>query len=117
MEVNQTKDQIINFIKEKVGNRPAILGLSGGLDSSVIAYLAVEALGADKVHGFILPSSTNTDSEVSRAKQVVQIFNLQSSIFSIDPIVESFQQNTDLFKTRATTGNLKARIRMSILYG
>jgi len=117
MDCVLTKNQITSFIQTQVGDKPAVIGLSGGLDSSVVAWLATEALGKEKIRALILPSSSNTEDEIKRAKQITTIFNLQSLIFNLDPIIESYQQNTDLFTAKKSLGNLKARIRMSILYG
>ncbi|MFH1947341.1 MAG: NAD+ synthase [Candidatus Magasanikbacteria bacterium] len=116
MNPKQTKQTIINFIKSQAGDKPVVLGLSGGLDSSVVAYLAVEALGADKVHGLILPSSTNTEEDIVLAKHVATIFqSFNLSIFDIQPIINNYQKIIRL-KDYKIIGNLKARIRMTLLY-
>jgi NAD+ synthase len=117
MDCILAKKQIISFIQTQVGNKPAVLGLSGGLDSAVVAFLAVEALGAEKVHALILPSFTNTEDEIKRAEQVAQSLNLQLTTYNLQTIIESYQKNTNLFKYKQSLGNLKARIRMAILYG
>jgi NAD+ synthase len=117
MNLEQTKKQITDFIKTQVGDKPAIIGLSGGLDSSVVTYLAVEALGADKIHAVLSPSASNTEEDMRLAKLVSETLNIQYSIFNIDEIVGNFQKNADLFQDKKVIGNLKARIRMSLLYG
>lgn len=91
------------------------MGLSGGLDSSVVAFLAVEALGADKVFGLILPSSTNTEQDTRLAKHVAKILDIRYWILDIESIMSAYQKIIRL-KDQKITGNLKARIRMSILY-
>jgi len=117
MNLEQTKSQIINFIKTRAGDKPVVLGLSGGLDSSVVAYLATEALGADKVHGVIMPSDTNTSEDETLARLVCEKLNISHNTYHITHITESFIENTNLYRDKKSLGNLKARIRMSILYG
>jgi len=117
MNPEDIKNQIIQFIKQQTGHRPAVIGLSGGLDSSVVAYLAVEALGADKVYAVMSPSSTNTVQDLELAKRVTKYLNIQYSISNIENIIKTFQNETKLFQNTKSLGNLKARIRMSLLYG
>jgi NAD+ synthase len=118
MKIEQVKQQIIAFLKQSVGPKPAILGLSGGIDSALVAYLAEEALGADKVHTLILPSSTNSKDDLDYANVIVKNLNIKSSVLNLEPILKAYQQTTDkLFISTKSLGNLKARIRMSLLYG
>ncbi len=116
MNLDQIKQKIINFIKTHAGDKPVVLGLSGGLDSSVVAYLAVEALGADKVHGLILPSSSNTEQDIKIAKQISKICNLKSEIIILDSILNAYINNISSTLDNKSLGNLKARIRMTLLY-
>ncbi len=117
MDIEEKRQKIVQFIRQNAGNKPAVLGLSGGLDSSTLAFLAVEALGKENVHGLILPSSTNTEKEVEQATHIAKITNLQSLVTDIDSILRSYTQSTDYFSNVKVLGNLKARVRMSLLYG
>ena len=61
LNLEKTKNDIVNFIQTKVSEsntNGVIVGLSGGIDSTLAAYLACEALGKDKVFGIIMPSTT-----------------------------------------------------------
>ena len=99
----------------KCGFRSAVLGLSGGIDSAVVACLAVEALGADKVTGVAMPSPYSSTHSVEDALQLAQ--NLGINCLKI-PIAESFEvfksQMRPAFADRAedaTEENMQARLR------
>jgi NAD+ synthetase len=99
----------------KCGFRSAVLGLSGGIDSAVVACLAVEALGADKVTGVAMPSPFSSSHSVEDALQLAQ--NLGMPCLKI-PIAESFEvfkaQMRPAFGDRpedATEENMQARLR------
>jgi NAD+ synthetase len=99
----------------KCGFRSAVLGLSGGIDSAVVACLAVEALGADKVTGVAMPSPFSSGHSVEDALQLAQ--NLGMPCLKI-PIAESFEifkaQMRPAFGDRpedATEENMQARLR------
>ena len=115
MHLKQTKIKIINFIKTQAGDKPVVLGLSGGLDSSVVAYLAVEALGTDKVHGIIMPSNTNTKEDFELANLVCKNLNITPITYHLSPIIDGYKKVLNL-KDKKVLGNIKARIRMTILY-
>ena len=116
MDLENIKQSIVAFIKTQAGDKPVVLGLSGGLDSSVVAYLAVGALGADKVYGLILPSSTNTSEDLELAKLIAQNLGLKTYDLRLDPILQSYIQTLPDNLNKQTIGNIKARIRMTLLY-
>ena len=108
---------IIKFLKNQLEDKPAILGISGGIDSALVAYLAVETIGNKKIHGIYMPSHTNTPAETARANEVAAALNIPLETIDIDPLVDVYKKQANFFDTKATEGNLKARIRMSFLYG
>ena len=91
-----------------------VMGLSGGLDSSVVLKLAVNALGAAKVHGLIMPSSVTPDQDVGDATSLAKDLGVRYEVIKVDPIVRSFV--VSLPESERAQGNLTARIRMCILY-
>lgn len=115
--MEKQKNKIINFIRKKASNRPVVLGLSGGIDSAVVAYLAVLALGKSKVYGVIMPSKTNSKEDLKLAILIANLLEIEYEIIDLEKILDSYLNNCDYFNTKINIGNLKARIRMNLLYG
>jgi NAD+ synthase len=108
---------IIEFLRGRVKDRGVVFGLSGGLDSSTTAGLLVKAFGRDKVLALIMPEATSTPLvDLRDAMKVTEIFGLEHKTIDITEIVESFLKQVGRFGERVAEGNLKARIRMAILY-
>ena len=115
-------EKIIDFIKEKVNNSKSngiVLGLSGGLDSSVVATLCVKALGKDKVIGLILPDERITPKEdIKDAIELAEKLGIKYYIIKIDDIYNAFSSINPIHNenNKVACGNLRARIRMALLY-
>jgi NAD+ synthase len=122
LSYTETKDKIVNFIRSNIqgaGASGAIIGLSGGIDSALTAYLTVEALGKDKVLGLMLPEKDiSTQTDIDDAVEIAQILGIDHNIIEISPVLSSFSRALPVFDRNAKTanGNLKARTRMCILY-
>ncbi len=117
----EIKNKIASFISSRVAESGAsggVIGLSGGIDSSLTAYLAVEALGKDNVLGILLPEKGITSEEdIDDALEVARILGIEHKLVEISPVLRSFSKVMDFDKTRiVANGNLKARTRMCILY-
>ncbi len=110
------KEKIVEFIKNEAKDKKAVIGLSGGIDSSLTAYFLVASLGKEKVLGLIMPDSSSTPYEdVRDALSLASLLNINYRIVYIDNILRSYTANFDFLDKKAL-GNLKARVRMSILY-
>ena len=122
MDFEKAKETIVDLIRTKTqeaGVNNAVVGLSGGIDSALTAYLTVEALGHENVLGIHLPELNVTPAEdVLDATEVADRLNIEFKTIDISEILSSFMysipESNDA--TPLTNGNLKARIRMSVLY-
>ena len=109
---------LTRFIKEelsKFGYAKGILGLSGGLDSAVCAYLAVRALGPKNVIVLIMPYEETFGWDVQDARDLAQGLGIKSLITDISPMVNAYFAKHPT-ESRILKGNKMARERMSILY-
>ncbi len=118
IELPSAKRTIVSFIKRQVEESQtdgAVLGLSGGIDSSVTAYLCVEALGSRRVMGLIMPDLRATPEEdVKDARLVASELCMETKEIDVAPIHKAYMKSLE--PNRLAEGNLRARIRMSLLY-
>ena len=109
---------LTRFIREevqKVGITKGVVGVSGGIDSSVVAFLAAAALGPENVYGCILPYRTSHRQSLVHAKMVVEQLRINSVFIEITPMIDAyFARYPEADNIRR--GNKMARERMSILY-
>lgn len=106
------------FIKDelhKFNYKRGILGLSGGLDSAVCAFLAVKALSPTHVVALILPYGQTFSRDVEDAQEIARILGIRSKTIDISPIVDVYFSKYPT-QSRIQKGNKMARERMSILY-
>jgi len=111
---------IVSFIAhhfKESDKRGLVLGISGGLDSSVIAKLCVEAIGPSKLLGLMMRDDVTTPQDIQDAKEWAKTLKISFREIDISDLVKSFQNK---FKIKAiqriAIGNVKARCRMIILY-
>ena len=90
--------------------------MSGGIDSTLIAYLACEAVGNDNVFGIVMPSATTPPEDKVHGIKIAQNLGIDYKEVAIDSILDEYLFLTQLEKDNLAIGNLKARIRMSIIY-
>jgi NAD+ synthase (glutamine-hydrolysing) len=103
----------------KNGFPGAILGLSGGIDSALVLALAVDALGADKIHAVMMPSPYTADISWIDSREMVKRIGVRYDEISIAPLFEGFKSAlADQFKGLAedtTEENIQARVRGTLL--
>jgi NAD+ synthase (glutamine-hydrolysing) len=100
---------------DKNGMPSVVLGLSGGIDSALVAALAVDALGADRVFGVGLPSKWSSAHSLSDAEDAATRLGLHYSVVPIAPMVDAYEASVELTGTAAE--NLQARVRGTLLMG
>lgn len=120
LDVQNTVEEICGFIKSKLEESKAdglIIGLSGGIDSSTVAYLCARIVESDKILGLILPSETTSHEDVKDAKTVAENLGIKYKNLNVDPLIEPFPELCpECSGSALANGNLKARIRMMLLY-
>ena len=106
------------FIRGQLGQagfERAVIGLSGGIDSALVAYLIAEAIGAEHLLCVLMPYRTSAETSRSDAEEVVGRLGASSEVVDISPMVDSFFAD-DHDATPLRRGNFMARQRMAILY-
>lgn len=121
-DVKKVKIEMVEWLKEWFNkNGPdcnAVIGISGGKDSSVVAALCVEALGKDRVIGVMMPNGYQND--INYSKELIDFLGIKSYEINIygayHSLIGEFESNFDAVSEQ-TKVNLPARLRMSALYG
>lgn len=97
----------------------AVLGLSGGMDSSLVATIVVDAIGKDHVHGVLLPSKWTSASSINDAKELAENLGIETFTIPISPLMQVYEQAlSQVFagkKPDVTEENLQSRIRGNLL--
>ena len=121
MDLRSYLKDIEKFLKEYLENNHMdtyVLGISGGVDSSLCAALARNAVGKDRLHCLILPINSSKEDEED-ALTLVKDLDLKYDIIDASEAFNNYVKEFDkkgFELDRSTLGNLKARMRMSILY-
>lgn len=102
-------------IVKRRGMRTAVVGVSGGVDSAVVAYLCARALGPKSVVGVRMPYSTSSEASFTHAAQVIRETGIRDLVVDISAAVDGYlQQEPDASARRR--GNVMARVRMVVLF-
>jgi NAD+ synthase len=99
----------------QAGFERLVLGLSGGIDSGLVAYLVAEAIGAERLLCVLMPYRTSSDASRTDAESVIRALGCASELVDISPMVDAFfAADPDAAPLRR--GNVMARQRMTVLY-
>ncbi len=113
---NECVEWIRNFFEENGKGCNAVVGISGGKDSSIAAALCVEALGKDRVIGVLMPQGEQHD--IDKAFMLVNHLGIEHYVVNIKDAVDGIIRNlpADMEITPQTVQNIPPRVRMSTLY-
>mgnify|MGYP002777018863 CR=1 FL=1 len=104
---------------KKCGFTKVILGLSGGIDSSLVAAIATEAVGKENVLGVLMPSPYSSDHSISDAEKLVNNLGIKSETIAISEVMDSYDHLLEPIFTGTSFGiaeeNLQSRIRGTLL--
>ena len=99
----------------KTGFKKALIGLSGGIDSAIVAYLAVKAFGSENVHVVMMPSQYSSDGSISDSEKLIANLGISSDTISIQEVVDkTLELLKDAFHGKGedvTEENLQSRVR------
>ena len=113
-----TEAWLVHFIREEMNRRGfacAIVGISGGVDSAVTAYLAARALGPQNVFGVRMPYRTSSKDSLEHAQIVIDALKIKSQTFDISNAVDGYLDH-EPGADAARRGNIMARMRMITLF-
>jgi NAD+ synthase len=109
---------LTKFLRDECHNagfQRGVLGLSGGVDSAVVAFLAAEALGKENLRAVIMPYRTSSPQSRTDAELVVAKLGIPSEVVDISPMVDAYLQRAGEAND-VRRGNVMARQRMIVLY-
>jgi NAD+ synthase len=115
---DDTQTIISMFLKHHVELAKAkgvVVGMSGGLDSSVAAKLAADALDPGKVFGVLMPETSTPDEFMADARQMAEQWGIEVLDINIQTVVGAMSKTLEC-RDKASLGNIKSRSRMIILY-
>ena len=119
-ELEAHREHIVQFIADiaaDAGTEQAVLGLSGGIDSTLTAHLAVEALGEENLHGLVMPGEVSDEDNMTDAEWVAQELGISYDVVEINPIVDRFlDAYPEAEGDRMAVGNARARTRAVLNY-
>lgn len=114
----KVKKYLVDFLIREIrraGFSKGVVGLSGGVDSSLVTYLAAEALGKENVIAVLMPYKTSSPESISDAKLVIEKLGIRSEEVNITPMVDAYLTRSGEMNA-VRKGNLMARQRMIVLY-
>ncbi|MEM1724915.1 MAG: NAD+ synthase [Thermoplasmata archaeon] len=106
------EETITDFIRTSLNGRKGIVGMSGGIDSSLVAYLASKS-APGKIIGVHMPELESMKEDENDAKEIAEKFGIDFRVINIEKFIAPFRE---IYNDKKVLGNIKARMRMLILY-
>jgi NAD+ synthase len=120
MDWRKVEEEVLRFVRTTVAEAEAngvVLGLSGGIDSSVVAALCARTLGKTRVLGVFMPAAFTPSEDARDAESLAEDLGIPTLLVEMTPIVEKFSEIAPLKeKKRVAIGNVYARMRMITNY-
>jgi len=118
LNLKEVHNELVEFLREsfeKASFSKAVLGLSGGIDSALVAYLLRDALGKENVLAIMMPYKSSNPDSLNHAKLVIEDLGINSKTIEITDMIDAYFKN-EKEATSLRMGNKMARERMSILF-
>lgn len=118
LNLKEVHNELVEFLREnfkKAGFSKAVLGLSGGIDSALVAYLLRDALGKENVLAIMMPYKSSNPDSLNHAKLVIEDLKINSKTIEITDMIDAYFKN-EKEASSLRMGNKMARERMSILF-
>ena len=118
LNLKEVHNELVEFLREnfkKAGFSKAVLGLSGDIDSALVAYLLRDALGKENVLAIMMPYKSSNPDSLNHAKLVIEDLGINSKTIEITDMIDAYFKNEEE-ATSLRMGNKMARERMSTLF-
>lgn len=122
LNLEMVEKMLVDFLREEVtkaGFSKVVLGLSGGIDSAIVAFLAAKAFGPENVLAIMMPYKSSSRASIEDAERVVAATGIRSKLIEITPMVDAYfqlEESEGEAMSNLRKGNRMARERMCILY-
>lgn len=116
MKCKEISEFISKSLRDFADGHKLIIGISGGIDSAVVAALAINAIGAEEVVCIYLPTKNNTSEDHKCAELTFEYLTKEFDMLNIQETCDSFIDNGFLYGSKMVVANIQARVRMTYLY-
>lgn len=119
MDYERVVEKIDSFLNQKLeeaGVDGFVIGISGGIDSAVVAKLAVDSVGSENVYGWVMPGDPSSEQNMKDARELAENLGIELWEVNIEETVQSFNETAPFQIGELAEGNVRARVRMIYEY-